>query len=482
MKNQEKIGLSIGSATGENVRNIGSFGINSCHAALWLREDLPRHFRRLREELGMRYVRCHGIFNDQLEAVAPDGSFHFEKPLTVLERILDNGQTPFLELSGMPGALARTEESVCHYRFRSAPPRDWRRWEELVEQFLHVLIERFGREELCRWYFEVWNEPDLPFWTGTQEEYFKLYDLSRAAIKRQDSRFRVGGPATSKTAWIADFCRHVSAPSPEDPSPGCRCDFVSTHAYPSDVAFLDGAEGEVRLQSADLLPRLLTRVRQTMKLLPEPVPLFLGEWNSSAGPLAFNHDECANAAFIVKTMAELRSVCAGSLFWNGSDIYEECGFHSAPFHGGYGLLNVNGIPKASFHAFRFLRAVSGEELSAAWSRPAKCLGALAAREQKTMRLLLWNYLDPEMENETFEIRIDGMKDGAVCEQVMPENGSAYESWLRQGAPEFASVAELSQLESASHPRRFRYSADAGISLAPGEIALVTFELPEMIEP
>lgn len=218
MKNQEKIGLSIGSATGENVRNIGSFGLNSCHAALWLREDLPRHFRRLREELGMRYVRCHGIFNDQLEAVAPDGSFHFEKPLTVLERILDNGQIPFLELSGMPGALARTEESVCHYRFRSAPPRDWRRWEELVEQFLHVLIERFGREELCRWYFEVWNEPDLPFWTGTQEEYFKLYDLSRAAIKRQDSRFRVGGPATSKTAWIADFCRHVSAPSPEDPT------------------------------------------------------------------------------------------------------------------------------------------------------------------------------------------------------------------------------------------------------------------------
>ena len=65
---------------------------------------------------------------------------------------------------------------------------------------------------------------------------------------------------------------------------------------------------------------------------------------------------------------------------------------------------------------------------------------------------------------------------------MQENGSAYESWLRQGAPEFASVAELSQLESASHPRRFRYSADAGISLAPGEIALVTSELPEMIEP
>lgn len=153
-----------------------------------------------------------------------------------------------------------------------------------------------------------------PFWTGTQEEYFKLYDLSALQSSVRIPGFASAGRRPAKTAWIADFCRHVSAPSPEDPSPGCRCDFVSTHAYPSDIAFLDGAEGEVRLQSADLLPRLLTRVRQTMKLLPEPVPLFLGEWNSSAGPLAFNHDECANAAFIVKTMAELRSVCAGSLF------------------------------------------------------------------------------------------------------------------------------------------------------------------------
>lgn len=81
MKNQEKIGLSIGSATGENVRNIGSFGINSCHAALWLREDLPRHFRRLREELGHAlWCAVTESSMTSIEAVAPDGSFHFEKP------------------------------------------------------------------------------------------------------------------------------------------------------------------------------------------------------------------------------------------------------------------------------------------------------------------------------------------------------------------------------------------------------------------
>lgn len=474
-KTSKLLSLVIGQETGETANSLGSFGINSCHAALWLRQDLPLHFKRLRDELGMRYVRCHGILNDELGLVAADGSFHFEKVLRVLERILANDQVPFLELSDMPGTLARSGESVCHYRFRSAPPKNWTCWKSLIEQFFKALIDRFGRQELCRWYFEVWNEPDISFWSGTREEYFKLYDLTRNVIKLQDKRFRVGGPATSKTAWIEEFCRHVAQPTLDDPTEGPRCDFISTHAYPSDVAFIDAADGKVKLQSADLLPELFHRARREVnRYLSSAVPLFIGEWNSSAGPLAFNHDECANAAFIVKTMTELSSICAGSLFWNGSDIYEECGFHHVPFHGGYGLLNVNGIPKASFHAFRFLHEIAGERVAVNWKDKTGTLGAIAAQQDDVLRILLWNYLDPEKAARNYEIQIRNSPNYGICEQIMPEQGSAYEYWRRLGAPEFISLPELIALERASQPRRFTLGRSDTIKLAPGEIALITY--------
>lgn len=466
--------LHVGGSVRTSLPHIWSFGVNSCHAGLWLRDDLPRHFKRLRDELGMRFVRCHGLFNDSLGVVAADGSFHFEKPLAVMERILRNGQKPFLELSDMPGVLARGPESVCRYRFRSAPPTDWKRWTALITAFLTALQERFGAEELRQWYFEVWNEPDIPFWTGSREEYFKLYDLARAAIKRIDPALRVGGPATSKCAWIPEFLEHVRTPSPDDPAPGPRCDFVTTHAYPSDLAFLNGAVGAVELQSADILPRLFGEVRETMdRMLGKGIPLFIGEWNSSAGPLAFNHDECANAAFIVKTMAELRTVCHGSLYWNGSDIYEEQGFHHAPFHGGYGLLTVNGIPKSSWHAFRFLHLLDGEEFSVNLCPASPNIGAIAVRSAENLRILLWNYANPETPGESAEIVLPEINGEGICEQIVPNHGSAFEYWRASGEPEFADRRLLAALEKAATPRISKVFTAGIIRLSPGEIALVT---------
>ncbi len=423
----------------------------------------------------MCFVRCHGIFNDGLGVVATDGSFHFEKPLAILERILKNGQKPFLELSDMPGVLANGPESICHYQFRSAPPVNWTRWSELITAFLLALRERFGAEELRQWYFEVWNEPDIPFWSGSKKEYFKLYDLTRAAIKRIDSALRVGGPATSKCAWIPEFLEHVGTVSPDDPSSPPRCDFITTHAYPSDLAFLDSSEGEIKLQNADILPRLFSEVRETMDcMIGKDIPLFIGEWNSSAGPMAFNHDDCSNAAFIAKTMVELRKICHGSLYWNGSDIYAEQGFHYTPFHGGYGLLTVNGIKKSSWHAFRFLHLLGEEELAINLCPASSNIGAIVTRTEKKLRILLWNYVPPETHGESADIILAGIKGSGSCERIAPKQGSAFECWCSLGSPEFADSHLLTILETASRPLVSTVFAGEVLRLPPGEIALLTF--------
>lgn len=192
---------------------IWSFGANTCHAPLWSRPDLQNHLRRTQRELGFRYVRCHGILNDDMDVVRTDSSFHFERVIAAIEALRACGLRPFLELSSMPDALASGNTHLTSYFYRSDPPKDWTRWYDLIRALVEALAAHFGREEVRTWYFEVWNEPDINFWTGTQADYFRLYDLAARAIKEVDAGFRVGGPATSKTAWIEPFLSHVLKPS-----------------------------------------------------------------------------------------------------------------------------------------------------------------------------------------------------------------------------------------------------------------------------
>jgi len=453
---------------------IWSFGANTCHAPLWFRSDLQQHLRRSQRELGFRYVRCHGILNDDMDVVRSDGSFHFERVIAAIEALRACGLKPFIELSSMPGAFAAGETHLTSYKFRSDPPKDWTRWYALIRAMVEALAAHFGREELRTWYFEVWNEPDINFWTGTQADYFRLYDLAARAIKEVDAGFRVGGPATSKTAWVEPFLAHILKPSADDPRSGPRCDFVSTHAYPSDLAYLDADRGAVTLLNSNIMLELFTEVRrQVDAALGAGFPVICGEWNSSAGPLVENHDESNNAAFVAKTMTELSDVCQGSLYWNLSDIYEESGFHFEPFHGGYGLLTVNDVPKAPFHAFAFLREHDGgARIGCQMDGAPTGVGALATVEGGVTRVLLYHYVEPDgPKPRPVRVCVEGLPGGMVSARgVSPGGGSAFETWVELGRPPYVNREILDRLTKASQPRRARAVADGKTwVLHPGSI-------------
>lgn len=460
------------------VNRMWEFGVNTCHAPLWLRRDLPLQLREEHETLGFRYVRFHGVLNDDMGVVHADGSFHFERVIEVYEKTLNAGFRPFIELSSMPTALASSDSSVCFYRFISAPPRDWRKWYDLIHAFTQALTEHFGREAVREWYFEVWNEPDIPFWEGSMAEYFKLYDLARRAVKSVCPEYRVGGPATSKTKWIPEFITHVTTPSADDPEPGIRCDFISTHAYPSDLAFLDAAEGSVELQEASILRTLCAAARKEIdQRLGAGVPLIFGEWNSSAGPFAFNHDECNNAAFICKTMTEVRASCQGSMYWNATDIYEENDFHYTPFHGGYGLMNVNSFPKSSFHAFRFLRETGEMEIAASFDESCEEHGMLASRSGDELRLLVWNYRQPGTDGVPLDFRIADLPAvSGTMERIEPGHGSAYETWLELGKPDFLNRQQFDQLAQAAQTTVQSLKSDQIVTIPCGCAALLKFRI------
>lgn len=105
-----------------------------------------------------------------------------------------------VEISFMPKKLAlRQDVHPFWYHPIVSPPKNYQKWDERIRALAKHLIDRYGLDEVAQWYFEVWNERNIDFWTGDlkQATYFDLYDHTARALKSVNPRLRVGGPATS---------------------------------------------------------------------------------------------------------------------------------------------------------------------------------------------------------------------------------------------------------------------------------------------
>lgn len=460
--------LSLDTRSLRPYKRIGEFGFNTCHAAIVPRLDLQAQIRRAHSELGMRYWRCHGTLSDDMGIVVSDGNGHpvdyaFSGLKRVLDAVLSHHVKPFLELSFMPAAFAaKPSATICYYRGITSPPREWPLWEELIRRTVTFLQETYGVEELKTWYFEVWNEPNIPFWSGTRDEYFQLYASAAHAIKAVDPHLRVGGPATARVEWVTPFLEYCRAS-------GTPVDFLSTHIYPSDVAFAESSHGEVQLLGTEFLTRAFRRVRGEIDAISPGLPFIMGEWNSSAGPLASNHDECNNAAFVSAVLAGLEDYAEGSLFWNLSDIYEECQFHFTPFHGGYGLYTVDEVPKSAARAFEFWHRLKGER-AAVHVRDGEVragCGCFAVFDSATgtTSAILWNHLEPGQHAEAWDVEIEAppFSQGELS-QILPGQGSAFETWQDMGRPATLKPEMLASLHAASVPRRTAIASGVPVSI------------------
>ena len=440
--------------TKEKWNRVWNFGFNTCHAALWLRDDMPSHALRAQKEAGFKYVRFHNTISKHIKIYNEDENgnpvIDFSNFDKVFDKVIGYGYIPFFEVGFCPPLLSQHKGSLCYYEADPSIPKSYDKWNYLIRETVKHIVGRYGLECAKRWYFEVWNEPDL-FFEGTQEQYFELYDNTVTTIKSVCSDLKVGGPATSKCLWINEFIEHIEEKN-------MPCDFISTHAYPSDLPFLDSDYGEVSLQNSRIMYELFKKTRERMNNSSlKELPLIMGEWNSSAGPFASNHDEKNNAPFIVKMFDDLDGIIDGSLYWNLSDIYEEQGFHYIPYHGGYGMFNINDIPKSSYNAFVLLNKFSGYKVASEISDVDISSGAMTAydKENGILSILMYNYIEPDMDkkdSENVKITISGISSETVCERtfsICDEGGSVYEWWQKLGQPDFVNEAILHKLNEKS---------------------------------
>ncbi|HEU4507573.1 MAG TPA: glycosyl hydrolase [Pyrinomonadaceae bacterium] len=416
--------------------------VGSDHAPMALRADWQRDLKRAHKELGFRHVRFHGLLSDDMGTVARKNVYSFDNVDQIFDFLLSIGMKPFVELSFMPTALASGTKTVFAYRANVTPPKDHKQWTTLIDALVTHCVERYGEREVSEWPFEVWNEPNLrSFWTGTQRDYFRLYRHTAEAIKKVSPSIKVGGPATAKSAWIEEFvkfCERNEVPA----------DFISTHHYPNDGYENDG-DTEVQLFKSQR--GIMREVAQNTRMYAGERPVYYTEWNSSSNPNDHLHDEPYAAAFVASTVLEAAGLVDAYSFWTFSDIFEEHGFPSVPFHGGFGLLTLDGIPKPSYRAFELLHDL-GERQSLV-DGLHETVDCSVVQKDSSVTIVLTNHTTPghTIETEQLEIRLDNAREptGATVQRIDEEHANPKRLWREMGEPEQLSEKNVERLEEVS---------------------------------
>src|SRR5919106_701338 len=452
--------------------------VGSDHAPVALRADWQHQLQRCHKELGFQYVRFHGLLSDDMGTLIREENkllYSFFNADQVFDFLLSIGMKPFVELSFMPTALAAGNKTVFNYEANVTPPRDYKKWATLIQKLVSHWVERYGAAEVRNWFFEVWNEPNLKtFWTGSQRDYFKLYRYTVEAIKKVDASLRVGGPATARSEWIeefVDFCEGNKVPA----------DFISTHQYPTDN-FESDKETEVQLFKSQR--GIMRQVAQDTRRRARGRPVYYTEWNSSSNSRDPLHDESYSAAFAASTIMEAKGLVEGYSFWTFSDIFEENYFPSVPFHGGFCLLNLHGIPKPIYRAFELLHQLGTEQsLVDGLHETVDCS---VIQKDSSVTVLLTNHTTPghSIETEEVEIRLDNASEPREVhmQRIDAEHANPKRLWVEMGRPEYLRPKDVERLYEASLIAKERQSIsykDGSVflraSLPPHAVAAITIE-------
>jgi xylan 1,4-beta-xylosidase len=449
---------------GAPVDRFFDLSIGSDYPGTLIRADSQAQLKTAVDELGFRYIRFHAIFHDVLGTVTVvDGKTVYD--WTGVDRLYDallaKGVRPFVELGFTPDALKTSDQTIFYWKGNSSHPR-LDGWRDLVDAFIRHVRQRYGAEEVRQWFFEVWNEPNLDgFWEkADQRAYFELYDVTARAIKAIDPTLRVGGPSTAGAAWVPAFLAHVK-------ESGVCVDFVTTHTYGVDGGFLDekGQQDTKLSASPDAIVGDVRRVREQIKASAFPnLPLYFTEWSTSYTPRDSVHDSHVSAAYILEKLKRVEGLAQGMSYWTYSDLFEEPGPPTAPFQGGFGLMNPQGIRKPAWFAYKYLNAIRGRALASSDAR------VFAALDGRTVSALVFDWTQPDqtVSNRPYytklrpsapstpaRLAVTGLRPGGYRLTVRRTGyhaNDAYSAYLDMGSPRSLDAGAVERLNGLTADR------------------------------
>ncbi len=434
---------------------------------------------------------------------------------TIVDRIFDTylerKMRPLVEIGFMPEALSTSPLPYRHtfptgsiYTGWSYPPRDYAKWGELIYQWARHTSDKYGRAEVERWYWEVWNEPDIGYWHGAPEEYQKLYDFAADGLKRALPAARIGGPHVTgpngarTQQFLRDFLEHcLHGTNFATGTIGSPLDYVGFHAKGAPRV----VDGHVRMGLSNQL-RAISNGFGIVASFPElrNMPIIIGESDPEGCAACSMRSNPENAyrngtmysSYTAEQIARTYELAdehqvnlAGAVTW----AFE---FEAQPYFDGFRDLATNGIDKPVLNVFRMLGQMRGSRVAVRSSgggrtdevrdrgvRDKADVNALASRDGQALAVLVWNYHDDDVPAPASEIAltIDGVPADRPTlhhDRIDADHSNAYEVWKKIGSPQHPTPAQYAQLETAGHLQPLE--PPARVRARDGRV-VVTFALP-----
>lgn len=409
---------------------------------------------------------------------------------SIFDTYIERGMKPLAQIGFMPEALSVKPQPYRHYwqpgkpyeeifTGWTYPPKDYDKWSELIYQWVSHSVSRYGKEEVESWYWELWNEPDSPYWGGTLEEYLKLYDYSVHAARKALPTIKFGGPHVTGPGgdrgakFLHAFLQHcISGKNYVTGETGSPLDFVAFHAKGNPKIVDDHVRMDMGRQLRDI-----SRGFEIVASYPQikDLPIIIGESDPegcAACGMATNPENAYRngtmyssytaASFPRKyALADSLGVnLLGAVSWS----FE---FEDQPWFYGFRDLATNGVDKPVLNVFRMFGMMQGQRVevkssqmyplqkvvNASIREAYRDIGSFATIDKRNAAVMIWNYHDDDLAAPASEIQveIEGLPAESVTlthYRIDQEHSNSYEVWKKMGSPQNPSKKQIATLEKA----------------------------------
>lgn len=432
-------------------------------ASLCLRHEVRRQIEIAQEDLKFEFIRFHGIFSDEMMVYKEDDKgnpiynwFYIDEIFDFFYRL---NLKPFIEIGFMPEALASKKQHAFLWHANVSYPKSMKKWNDLIRAFVKHCIDKYGLNEVKKWYFQIWNAPDLSevFWYEDKDKFFDFFKSTYNSIKDICSDAKIGPPGLlphNKFEWMDGFLKFCETNFIE-------LDFVACNIYaytdPKNISLpsqlFNRDDTILALDKEDYLKDSISVIKELLKKYSINPPIFVTEWNLSPYTNDYTRDTCFLSSYITYNVINNIGSIDILSFWSLSDIIEEGLTESKLYHGGLGLLTYNRLKKPSYNAFSLLSKLGNNIIE-------KGNDYIVTSKNNNYQILLFNFvyfdelfMSGDKSLLDYHNRYNIFKNSNISKEIhlilsMPSgnyrikrwnlnrhSGSTFDAWESMGAPE-----------------------------------------------